>query len=342
MANSEIEPDLRAASAPARWIMPFVVVATLLLSYRLLHLIDLHAVNLMFFDQFDFFQAFKGDSNAWSVFRWQHGPHRQGITFLGTWLIAGLTDWNVRIDAFYVGALIILATALALLLRRRLCGALGPTDVAISLLLLTPAQYGLFVHTPNASHSAGPLVLLILYGFAWTLQRANARYVSIAVINFLAVHTGFGFFIGLLSPPLLAIAALRDVRQGGLSAAAVPLACIVASILSLLLFLVGYTSRGGTEFVSLPSPALVFLYLKYIFLMFANVLGLKGTGSLPIFAGELIFLSRTTMGAVAIAKPAVRQLSYILPYLIHRPRIRDPVVNWFQPRLLHCHRGRTY
>ena len=36
-------------------------------------------------------EAFLDDPSAWDLFRWQHGPHRQGLPFLGTWLLARLT-----------------------------------------------------------------------------------------------------------------------------------------------------------------------------------------------------------------------------------------------------------
>jgi hypothetical protein len=293
------------APAPAaRWATALVVGATLLLFYRLFRLIDLHAVNLLYFDQFGFYEAFKGQTDAWTVFRWQHGPHRQGLAFLGTWLIAEATDWNTRVDAFYVGALIGIATLLALWLRRRLAGPFRPTDVAIPLLLTTPAQYGIFIHTPNASHSAGPLVLLMLHALAWTSRRRSLRYVAIAVIGFLAIHTGFGFFLGVLTPVLLAIAGLRDAREGGRARAVLPLACAVASLSAIAVFFTGYTFRGGIDRIAAPSLEQVPDYLRYTALMFANVLGVKGLGALPSGVGGLVL--------AGVAALALEQLGTVL------------------------------
>jgi hypothetical protein len=226
------------------------------------------------------------------------------VAFLGTWLIAEATDWNTRIDAFYVGGLICVATVLALGLRRRLCGPFRPADVAIPLLLLTPAQYGIFIHTPNASHSAGPLVLLVLYALAWTLRRRAARYVAIVAVDFLAIHTGFGFFLGVLTPALLAIACLRDAREGGASRVVLPLACLAASLLALSIFFVGYTSRGGIDLVTPPSADRLLSYLAYVALMLANVLGVKGLGALPLVVGAL--------ATAAVAGVALEQLGRLL------------------------------
>ena len=194
------------------WAAIFVSIVTTILGLRLLALIDAHAVDLLYYDQLDFYEAFKGDTNAWRVFRWQHGPHRQGLPFLGTWLLASLTDWNTRMDAFYVGGLVLLATGLALWLRRRILGPLAPTDVAIPLLLLTPAQYGIFIHTPNASHAAGPLALLLLFCLVLTVRDRRWRYGSMIVLDFMMIHTGFAIFAGALTPILLALFAWSDLR----------------------------------------------------------------------------------------------------------------------------------
>ena len=76
-----------------QWIPLLLGAVTIGLAYRLLHLIDVYAVDLLFYDQIELYEVFLDDPSAWDLFRYQHGPHRQGLPFLGTRLLAYLTDW---------------------------------------------------------------------------------------------------------------------------------------------------------------------------------------------------------------------------------------------------------
>src|SRR5206468_5438587 len=102
--------------------------------------------------------------------------------------------------AIAIGAFVVLAAVLALLLKWRVVGELSWTDVVIPALLLTPRQWELFVASPNPSHSAMPLVLLLLLALARTIRSRGLRDALLIVIDFGAVFTGFGFFIGVLTP----------------------------------------------------------------------------------------------------------------------------------------------
>jgi len=266
---------------------------TIGLALRLLRIVDLYAVDLLFYDQIELYEAFLDDPSAWDLFRYQHGPHRQGLPFLGTWLLARLTDWNARADAFHVLAYVFVATGLALALRRRLFGPFAWTDVAIPLLLLTPAQYGIFVHAPNASHCAGPLVLLLLMGHAFLIRDPRRRVAALVVLDFLAVHTGFAIFAGALVPILLGLAAARDHRDASRGDAAFALGGAILCIAWIGVFLVGYTGRNGLDAVE-NAPHLA-RYPIFVASMFANVLGLKDPGPLPIAVGALVALAAAAL-----------------------------------------------
>lgn len=276
-----------------RWVLPLLGLITLALMGRLFSLVDAHAVNLPYYDQLDFYEIFKTEASLWDVFRYQHGPHRQGLPFLGTQLLASLTDWNIRADAFYVTGYILTATALALGLRRRVAGPFTIADAAIPLLFLTPAQYGVFIHTPNASHGAGPLFFLMLFGLALTLPGRRARYTALVFLNFILLHTGFGFFAGAITPILLAIETVRDFLRGGLSRSRLALTSLALSLVSVVIFFTNYTSDGGLDRVRGTEDWT--LYPKYLAAMFANVLGLKNTSgaapSFALFAGGLVTLA---------------------------------------------------
>jgi len=269
-------------------VPPLLALAFAALAGRLFLLIDRFAVNLLFWDQWDLFEAFFEDANAWELFRFQHGPHRQGIAFLLTRALMDATAWSTRAEAFMIGALIALAALLALLLRRRLFGALTPMDVAIPLLLLTPAQYGIFVHIPNASHGAAPLLLLVALGWACTHPRRAPRCAALVALDFVLVHTGFGLIAGALVPVLLLSECVEAWREEGARALGWPSTCLVLSLAALGVFFVGYTFDPAVDDFAFPSPH-ASLYPKYVALMLANLLGVKGTGPAATLAGFAAF-----------------------------------------------------
>lgn len=263
-------------------------------------MIDRHAVDVLFWDQFTFYQAFTGETSAWELFRWQHGPHRQGLPFLLTAALARATDWNTRGDAFLVGAAVCAATALALWLRRRLFGPLHAADVAIPLLILTPAQYGIFIHTPNLSHGAGPLVLLLAFCLAFTLRGRSLRYPALVALDFVLVHSGFGIVAGALAPPLLCLCALRDARAHGARAAILPVACAALSLVSIAIFAIGYDTRDLDQVAPAKPPLAA--YALYVALMFANLLGLKGAGAFAVLAGALAAIAALAVAAEQLVR----------------------------------------
>jgi hypothetical protein len=277
---------------------------TIGLALRLFRLVDLHAVDLLFYDQIELYEAFLDAPSAWDLFRFQHGPHRQGLPFLGTWLLARLTDWNARADAFHVLAYVFVATALALALRRRLFGPFAWTDVAIPLLLLTPAQYGIFIHAPNASHCAGPLVLLLLMGHACLIRDPRRRVAVLVGLDFVAVHTGFAIFAGALVPTLLGLAAWRDHRDARRGDPAFALGGALLCVVWIGVFLVGYTGRNGLDAVE-QTPRLA-TYPIFAASMFANVLGLKDPGRLPIVVGALVALAAAALVLRQLPRLAAR------------------------------------
>ncbi|MEM7409783.1 MAG: hypothetical protein AAF430_06095 [Myxococcota bacterium] len=259
-----------------RWLgVTAVALVFLAASVRLFSLIDAHAVNVLYWDQYTLFQAFVDDHGLWDWFRWQHGPHRQGIGFWVTAWVAEATDWNARVDAFVVGGAVVVAAGLALALRMRTSGTLHAGDAAIPLLVLTPAQYGIFVHTPNLSHGAGPLLLLLLYCLAFGIEARRRRYACVVFLDFLLIHTGFGIFVGALTPPILVLCAWLDRSDDEGRGWQWPAAGVVLSCAWIGIFLWDYTTVGGLDDIN-PQGHPVASYAIYAALMFANVLGLKG------------------------------------------------------------------
>ena len=90
----------------------------LLLGARFFGLIRQYAVNVLFWDQWDFDDATVFQHHSlWEMFRWEHAPHRQGLGALLQKLIEPWIHWNGRYEAFGIGAIIFSAAVLALLLR---------------------------------------------------------------------------------------------------------------------------------------------------------------------------------------------------------------------------------
>ncbi|HTO08625.1 MAG TPA: hypothetical protein VMR86_16370, partial [Myxococcota bacterium] len=177
-----------------------------LLVFRLFRLIADWAVNLFFWDQWDFNTVTlfeRGD--LWQMFDWQHGPHRQGVGALLQVAVEPLYRWSSRGEAFTAGAIVAGAALGALYLEKRLMGRLSYAASIIPISFLGPAQYESLWVMPNFSHGPLPLLLLVVYCLAWTVRRTALRYSLVLLVSFLTTYTGFGFFVGALTPLLLCV-----------------------------------------------------------------------------------------------------------------------------------------
>src|SRR5215470_20099814 len=122
----------------SQWQLVAILAAFAALSARLFTLISHYAVNVFFMDQWDFNEATLFEKHSlWEMFRWQNGPHRQGLGAVLSFLIEPLFHWNSRTESFLVGAIVILAAGCALWLKHRLFGNFTFFDVCIPLVLLT-------------------------------------------------------------------------------------------------------------------------------------------------------------------------------------------------------------
>ena len=97
---------------PARsfWTLLLLLIAFSVLALRLLILISHYAVNVFFMDQWDIADATLFQRHSlWEMFRWQHGPHRQGLGSLLAYLIEPFFHWSSRSESFLAAALVIFA-----------------------------------------------------------------------------------------------------------------------------------------------------------------------------------------------------------------------------------------
>lgn len=222
---------LKIASLLSLLLAAFIVI-------RWFYHIDLYSVNLMYWDQLGFYSVIFENGSLWDIFKYQHGPHRQGVGFVLTSFIDNWSDWNTRYIAFTIGILLLLTSFVALWLKRRLYGTVNSIDVVLLLICLSPVQYGLYTYTPNLSHGSMPLFLLILYCLCWTIKGCW-RLIPICVLNFALIFTGFGLFAGFITPVILLIDLIKGREKVSFERLYLFLSLVI-SVLSLIYFFIDY------------------------------------------------------------------------------------------------------
>jgi hypothetical protein len=284
---------------------PYILVfATYLaLALRLFRMISQRAVNILFYDQWDFDNATLFEKHSlWEIFRWQHGPHRQGLGGVLSKLLEPSVRWNTRYEDFAIGAVILVSAVLALYLKYRLFGAIRYSDVIIPGFFLTPAQYQTLLAATNPSHGSLPLLLIILYCLTWTLGSYPWKYLCVLVTNFLLIYTGFGIFVGFLTPPLIAVDYYCHARHQTVKYQASSAAALLVSIASMASFFVGYKLEPAADCFSIV-PANPIRYAAFMSLMFANVV--KGNSLPPLLTllmGGLLLVAVVICLGTALAR----------------------------------------
>jgi hypothetical protein len=262
-------PDLSESAVCLLVAIVFVIYAA-----RLFRLISRYAVNIFFADQWDFNNATLFERHSlWQIFRWQHGPHRQGAGGLFERLVDPLFGWNSRTESFVVAGLIIAAAMFALWLKRRLYGKLSVFDIVIPAILFTPAQWHTLFMGQNFAHGSFPLLLILLYCLSWTSRRQYVRYPLVLFINFVTIYTGFGIFLGVLTPALLILDYLSGTSERRLSRGYL-ITAILVSLCSLASFFAGYKFQPAIACFSLQ-PASPVSYWNFVALMFANFFAVR-------------------------------------------------------------------
>src|ERR1039458_5572426 len=80
------------------------------LAFRLFRLTAQYSVNIFFWDQWDFNDATLFEHHSfWQIFRFQHGPHRQGLGGILAALVEPWFRWNSRTEAFLATAIVVVA-----------------------------------------------------------------------------------------------------------------------------------------------------------------------------------------------------------------------------------------
>lgn len=275
-----------------------MAIAFAALAIRLFRLTARYAVNVFFWDQWDFNDATLFEHHSlWEIFRFQHGPHRQGLGGLLAALVDPWFRWNSRSEAFLVTGLIVVAGLCMLYLKYRLFGSVSWADVAIPMIVFTPAPWESIWNTVNLAHGILPVLLIVLFCLAWTWRNERAKYALITALNFVTLYTGFGFFLGLLTPVLL-FAKYRENRNRTVAARIYLASCAAVSAASLASYFVGYKNNDASGCESLFS-ATPFSYFRFFSLMFATPFGIRGTDAVSTILGIGVLAGVAAIAAVS-------------------------------------------
>jgi hypothetical protein len=279
--------DTGGGAAPSRaWRGPLALAVAVcgVLALRLFQIINAEAVNILYTDQWDFDDPILFHPvSLWAAFTHQHGPHRQGLGALVGLLVGRLSQWNTRAEAFAIGGIVVIAALCALWLKQRLFGSLSYWDAAIPMLFFTRVQWETYLGTTNPAHGSLPLLLVILFALAWTLRRDRVKYPLALAVDFAAIYTGFGVFLGFVAPPLFALDAWRKFKSAPRESPWGALAACAASFGALGSFFVGYTVTPHAD--CFPSQPVSLTHCgAFLGIMFARFFAARGY-YFPMIAG---------------------------------------------------------
>ena len=223
------------------------------LTWKLFQTIHTETVNIFYMDQWDFNDPILfHPQSLWQAFRHQHGPPRQGLGALVGLLVGHLSHWNTRSEAFVIGAIVVIASVCALWLKKRLYGHLSYWDAIVPMLFFTRVQWETYLGSANPAHGSLPLLLIMLYGVAWTIHRDVVKYPLVLVLNFLAINTGFGLFMGFITPVLLAFDGYRKFKSVPPANPWYALVACAVSVATLGQFFWGYVRSPAAACFSFP------------------------------------------------------------------------------------------
>jgi hypothetical protein len=274
-----------AAHGPA----VLVATATVLLSGRLFRLISRYAVNIFFWDEWDNKTATLFQKNSlWDMFTWQRGWHRLGLGALLEKALDPIFQWNSGSESFILGCVVAVAAICAVWLKIRLYGRLSIWDIAIPAIFFTPAQWETLYMTPIFSQGPLPFLLILLYCLAWTCETSAVRYTLVLLINFVTTFTGFGIFLGVLTPGLLTLDYL-SYQPSKRSKSGNFISRLLISIASLGYFFLGYVRTRGVDCQHFQ-PSTLKDYATFLMLMAADFFAPNGRGTYARVAGSALLI----------------------------------------------------
>ena len=90
--------------------------------------------NVIFWDQWEFYQPLFQDEGWWARAVQQNGPVREGLGLVVSGWILGATHWDMRYDSVWTASVLLLAAALAIRLKWKITGAIACQDAWIPMI----------------------------------------------------------------------------------------------------------------------------------------------------------------------------------------------------------------
>ncbi len=265
----------------------FAGVFFFVLAARLFLFVHRKAVNVLFWDQWDFYLPMFQGEGVWALFSRQHGPHRQGLGMLITAGLAQLSGWNTRWDSFAVAITMVVAAGLAVRLAVKSGLGFAVSTVFCAILFLNLRQYEIFVGTPNISHGALPVVLLLCACLAWFVRNVWLRVAFLVVLSFFLIFTGFGLFGGLVIPAVLIGGSVGDFFHRR----PVPVLPVTLGLLAIggawFLFFRGYVFSPAVADFRFPHER-PWEYLPFAGLILSNAVAVPGSEFVATTVGLLL------------------------------------------------------
>ena len=298
MAKMIISPSGTSRSG---WILAWIALVSTLLALNLLAFVRAHAVNVPYWDQWDFLRGVWTGQPWYVLCDLQHGPHRQGFLFCLTAMVLDFTQGDLRVEALWIGSWLVLATILALALVRRMTGRWHPADVLLAMWCLWLMQFETITATPNLSHSIGPLAVLLAAAHCLWTQRPWVRWLGAAMCSWLLTFSGFGLFGAMMLGGLAGVAAVRSLLAGsGEKGYGPALTAFGLIVLGFVVFFRGYVFNPASEGFAFPhyplrdyAPFLAWmLALPFGFTKATMPAALVGTAGLVLALATMLWQGR--------------------------------------------------
>jgi len=248
---------------PPAWAI--VIIAYLVLSIRLLTFVISNSPNILFWDQWDFYDPIFKHQGFMATFNYVHGPmYKMGIGLVLTDWLNQVTHWSTTGLYVAVALCFITSSILAIIFKVRVTGVLGALDWMIPLLFLNLFQYETYVISSDISSTTLPLLFLMIIALLMTYNEKPKAAVNLSIlgISLLSMFTGYGYVVTLTVVVYYFVRIVLGparIWQG---------LCFAASLATVGSYFIGYRpDEMGHAHASLS------VYAKYAVLLIDNFFG---------------------------------------------------------------------
>lgn len=246
-------------------VISVVGITFVVLYWRFVYFNLINSVNIPFADQWPLYQFYITRPSIVELFTFQYGPHRQGLGYVLSWVIASLSNWNIQAEVL-LSTLVQGLTAISLLfLKKRLFQTWHVSDVYIPISVFSLRYFEVFTTTPNLSLAVFPIFLVTLLAHIWISSPSYILFFSIIAV--VTIFSGFGMLVTPLVILLLLHGFIRSshaARPFFNSLAAIFVLCVGCAI-----YFLGYSFTTSVECNINPLP-LIASYPLFIGSMILN------------------------------------------------------------------------